>query len=126
MAGLQYVSYPGMGEAALQTFGYRQAVRVGDRIECSGQRTGIRRRRLYRHYREPVGLDVHTGEVPKDFTKEIDQIFANVDYSLKHAGGRGWPQVFRMTSYHTNMGSRDWDEPMISNFKKWVLYHQPI
>ena len=37
MSGLQYYAYPGVGERNRETYGYHQAVRVGDRIECSGQ-----------------------------------------------------------------------------------------
>lgn len=37
MAHLQYYNYPGYGERAVETYKYSQAVRVGDRIECSGQ-----------------------------------------------------------------------------------------
>lgn len=37
MSSLQYSSYDGYGQYALKEFHYSQAVRVGDRIECSGQ-----------------------------------------------------------------------------------------
>ena len=37
MAHLQYSYYPGVGEEATKVHGYKQAVRVGDKIECSGQ-----------------------------------------------------------------------------------------
>lgn len=37
MSHLQYGVYPGMGEWARDKLGYNQAVRVGDRIEISGQ-----------------------------------------------------------------------------------------
>lgn len=37
MSDLQYFSYDGFGKFALENFGYNQAVRVGDRIELSGQ-----------------------------------------------------------------------------------------
>ena len=37
MAHLQYYAYPGVGEHAREAYGYNQAVRVGDRIEISGQ-----------------------------------------------------------------------------------------
>lgn len=49
-----------------------------------------------------------------------------MDHNLKHAGGKGWTQVFRVRSYHTNMGSQDWYEPMLRNLKKWMPDHQPI
>lgn len=37
MSGLQYFTYPGYGEKSLEDLHYSQAVRIGDRIECSGQ-----------------------------------------------------------------------------------------
>lgn len=37
MSQLKYFIYPNHGEWARDTFSYSQAVRVGDRIECSGQ-----------------------------------------------------------------------------------------
>jgi hypothetical protein len=37
MADLQHYAYPGVGQLAVEKYGYQQAVRVGDRIECSGQ-----------------------------------------------------------------------------------------
>jgi hypothetical protein len=44
MSHLQYFNYPGVGERNAAAYNYSQAVRVGDRIECSGQgRLGRRR-----------------------------------------------------------------------------------
>lgn len=37
MSHLQYYAYPGEGVRHLKEHNYNQAVRVGDRIECSGQ-----------------------------------------------------------------------------------------
>ena len=37
MSHLQFYSYEGFGEALSEEYWYSQAVRVGDRIECSGQ-----------------------------------------------------------------------------------------
>lgn len=37
MSNLKYYAYPGWGEFARDNLGYSQAVRVGDRIELSGQ-----------------------------------------------------------------------------------------
>lgn len=39
MSTLQYYAYPGMGEYARENLGYNQVVRVGDRLEVSGQGT---------------------------------------------------------------------------------------
>lgn len=37
MADLQYFNYKNYGTYALENFAYNQAVRVGDKIELSGQ-----------------------------------------------------------------------------------------
>lgn len=37
MSHLTYYNYEGFGQEAHQEYWYSQAVRVGDRIECSGQ-----------------------------------------------------------------------------------------
>ena len=37
MAHLPYFNYKGFGEMASEKYWYSQAVRIGDRIECSGQ-----------------------------------------------------------------------------------------
>lgn len=37
MSNLKYFDYPGKGEWLRDNLGYSQAVRVGDRIEASGQ-----------------------------------------------------------------------------------------
>ena len=37
MSHLQYHAYDGVGARNAKVHGYREAVRVGDRIECSGQ-----------------------------------------------------------------------------------------
>jgi enamine deaminase RidA (YjgF/YER057c/UK114 family) len=37
MSHLEYFSYPGFGEHMRETLSYSQAVRIGDRIEISGQ-----------------------------------------------------------------------------------------
>lgn len=37
MSHLQYYAYKGVGEKQQRDYRYSQAVRIGDRIECSGQ-----------------------------------------------------------------------------------------
>lgn len=41
--------------------------------------------------------------IRKDLLEEIDQAFENVDYNLKHAGGKGWSQVYRVVIYSVNI-----------------------
>ncbi|KAE8381922.1 Endoribonuclease L-PSP/chorismate mutase-like protein [Aspergillus bertholletiae] len=109
MSHLTYYNYPGVGERNRQTFKYSQAVRISDRIECSGQ----------------GGWDPTTGEFYKEINAQIDQAFANVDLALRTAGGKGWSQVYRVNSYHVPINNEAL-EAMVRNFKKWMPDHEPL
>ncbi|KAL4966452.1 RidA family protein [Aspergillus stella-maris] len=109
MSHLQYFSYPGVGERNRHNFRYSQAVRIGDRIECAGQ----------------GGWNRETGEFHREINAQIDQAFENVEANLKHAGGQGWNQVFRVNSYHVPINNEALDA-MVRNFKKYMPDHNPI
>ncbi|EFQ93531.1 hypothetical protein PTT_09111 [Pyrenophora teres f. teres 0-1] len=106
MAHLQFYSYPGFSEVKHEELWCSQAVRIGDYIEIAGQ-------------------DPETSNIPTDLDEEIDQAFANVDYTLKHASGKGWSQVYKIRLYLTDLG-----EPSVvaavRNLKKWLPDHRPI
>ncbi len=71
------------------------------------------------------GWDPETSKVHEDLSDEIDQAFANVDLALKHAGGKGWCQVYRINLYLITIN----DEAvgaLVRNLKKWMPDHQPI
>jgi enamine deaminase RidA (YjgF/YER057c/UK114 family) len=109
MSHLKYFSYPGVGLKNWAQYSYSQAVRVGNRIECSGQ----------------GGWDPETGVFPDTVREQIEQAFKNVELALKDAGGKGWEQVYRINSYHVPL-----DEEAIAimaeQMKKWMPSHQPI
>ncbi|KAK0110854.1 hypothetical protein ONS96_002443 [Cadophora gregata f. sp. sojae] len=110
MSHLQYYVYPGQGELVTEHSGHSQAVRVGDRIECSGQGG----------WKEGGVVQFNT-----EINAQIDQAFVNVETCLKDAGGKGWSQVYRVNSYHVPIN----DEAlaaMARNFKKWMPDHKPI
>ncbi|EHK25837.1 uncharacterized protein TRIVIDRAFT_55144 [Trichoderma virens Gv29-8] len=109
MSHLKYYSYEGVGVRNRDIFSYSQAVRVGDRIECSGQ----------------GGWDPKTGEYKKEINEQIDLAFANVERALKDAGGKGWSQVFRINSYHVPMNNEAL-EAMVRNFRHYMPGHQPV
>ncbi|KAJ8087738.1 hypothetical protein PM082_006575 [Marasmius tenuissimus] len=111
MSHLKYFSYPGFGEIARESTWYSQAVRIGDRIEVSGQ----------------GGWDPKTGKMTSgiSYLEEIDQAFANVDLALRHAGGKGWSQVYRVNLYTTDMGEEAMGA-MVGNLKSWMPDHQPV
>ncbi|XRM43546.1 hypothetical protein ABZX51_006712 [Aspergillus tubingensis] len=109
MSHLTYYNYEGVGKRNQQKFKYSQAVRIGDRIECSGQ----------------GGWDPNTGEFYKEINEQIDQAFKNVELNLKNAGGKGWEQVFRVKSYHVPINKEALDA-MVRNFKKYMPNHEPL
>ncbi|KAL3469806.1 Endoribonuclease L-PSP/chorismate mutase-like protein [Aspergillus californicus] len=109
MSHLQYYAYPGYGSTSQKDLHYSQAVRVGDRIECSGQ----------------GGWDPASGKINTEIHAQIDQAFANVELALKDAGGKGWSQVFRVNSYHVPLNDEA-SNAMVRNFKKYMPDHQPL
>jgi len=48
-----------------------------------------------------------------------------VDKALKAAGGKGWEQVFRVNSYHTEI-TPEVGQRMAENYKKWMPNHKVI
>ncbi|KAK4234273.1 Endoribonuclease L-PSP/chorismate mutase-like protein [Achaetomium macrosporum] len=89
---------------------YSQAVRIGDRIECSGQ----------------GGWDPETGAIPSSLASEIEQAFTNVDACLRSAGGKGWIQVYRVNLYTTEL-SEELFTAWAAAMKKWAgEHHKPI
>ncbi|KAF2014567.1 endoribonuclease L-psp family protein [Aaosphaeria arxii CBS 175.79] len=108
MAHLQYYSYEGVGTTNREKYSYSQAVRIGDRIECSGQ-----------------GGWHDDFVFEKEINAQIDLAFANVEKNLKSAGGKGWSQVFRVNSYHVPLNDEALTA-MVRNFKKYMPDHQPL
>ncbi|KAK1543798.1 endoribonuclease L-PSP [Colletotrichum paranaense] len=137
MSHLQFFAYEGQGVERQKRYSYSQAVRVDDRIECSGQGE------LSHHILPPKahllpipsklrltlftegGWDPITGEFEKEINTQIDLAFENVDRCLKDAGGKGWTQVYRINSYHVPINNEAL-EAMVRNFRKWMPDHQPL
>jgi enamine deaminase RidA (YjgF/YER057c/UK114 family) len=127
MAHLRYYSYPGFGEAKREELWYSQAVRIGSFIELAGQGTYLSRTQplITPLTTTPGGWDPMTSQIPSDFDDEIDQAFANVEYALKHAGGQGWSQVYKIRLYLTDLGEAS-VMAAVRNLKKWLPGHRPI
>lgn len=125
MAHCDYYSYKGTGEDNLKRLGYNQAVRLGRRIEISGQGNASQliEHTWFTDYTQG-GWHHVTAKIPTDINEQIDQAFFNVDHVLKDAGGKGWPQVFKVVSYHLPLNNEAM-EAMTRNFKKW-MHHQPL
>lgn len=132
MAHLQYHSYEGVGRQNLERLGYSQAVRIGSRIEISGQGNDLLSPTKFYNVLGSIftnspsgGWDRVTAKIPTDMNEQIDQAFSNVDHVLKDAGSKGWSQVFRVTSYHLPLNNEAM-QAMTRNFKKWMPNHSPL
>jgi enamine deaminase RidA (YjgF/YER057c/UK114 family) len=73
---------PGFGEKLGESFFYQQAVRIGDRVEISGQ-----------------GGWTDELDFPEDIGAEIRLAFENVERTLQTAGA-SWRDVVSVVSYH--------------------------
>ncbi|KAL5339963.1 putative L-PSP endoribonuclease family protein [Aspergillus crustosus] len=109
MSHLTYTNYPGMGQLLSNKNKYSQAVRIGDKIECSGQ----------------GGWNPTIGTFPPSVPHQIAQAFSNIDLSLRTAGGKGWEQVYKVTSYHVGF-DEEAHEAMVRGFEEWMPGHRPI
>jgi enamine deaminase RidA (YjgF/YER057c/UK114 family) len=78
----QFFITPGAGEKLYALLGYSQAVRIGDRVEISGQ-----------------GGWNDDFEFPEDLEEEIVRAFDNVERTLAAAGAT-WADVVHVNSYH--------------------------
>ena len=73
---------PGYGTRLHDALHYSQALRIGDRVETSGQ-----------------GGWNDDLVIPESIEEEIEQAFKNVERTLATAGA-GWPHVVHINSYH--------------------------
>jgi len=64
-------------------------------------------------------------EFNKSIQEEISQAFKNVETALQTVGGKGWSQVYRVNSYHTEI-TPEMTAAMTENFRKYMPDHKPI
>ncbi|OJZ74883.1 hypothetical protein BRW65_06600 [Mycobacterium paraffinicum] len=83
MAKLEFCDTPGYGEIARTRNHYRQALRIGDRIEISGQ----------------GGWDADFAMSATSLEEEIVRACDNVEKTLAEAGA-SWRDVVNVHSYH--------------------------
>lgn len=98
---------PGYGVRQRKAFHYSQAVKVGNRIETSGQ----------------GGWD-DDWEFPATLSDEIKQAFRNVERTLMHAGAN-WDHVIAINSYHLGF-PEEVNEIMTDRFRHYMPNHAPI
>lgn len=99
---------PGYGQRLYEALHYSQAVRIGDRVETSGQ-----------------GGWNDNLDIPESIEAEIAQAFRNVERTLATAGA-GWEHVFHVNSYHVGGFPPVVNETMAKLFRSYMPDHAPI
>lgn len=99
---------PGYGERMLNEFYYSQAVRIGDRVETSGQ----------------GGWDDDL-QFPESLADEIARAFRNVERTLATAGA-SWEDVIHVNSYHVGGFPPEVNDVMVKLFRHYMPNHAPI
>lgn len=110
MSKPEFFITPGYGERQRRLFGYSQAVKIGDRVEISGQ-----------------GGWNDAWQFPESIADEIAQAFCNVERTLAVAGAR-WEHVIHVNSYHVglNQDYRQILQAMMERFRYHMPDHEPI
>ncbi|KAH6912723.1 endoribonuclease L-psp family protein [Coprinopsis sp. MPI-PUGE-AT-0042] len=110
MSRPQFYTYSAFGEVLRQELWCSQAVRIGSRVEVTGQ----------------GGWDPVTGQIHPTATMQVLQAFINVELALKTAESKGWSQVIKVTIRITDELGKEWRKPISENLKKWMPDHQPV
>ncbi|KAA0972970.1 RidA family protein [Pseudomonas sp. ANT_H12B] len=99
---------PGYGERLLSALHYSQAVKIGNRVETSGQ--------------GGWDDDLH---IPESLEEEITQAFQNLERTLATAGA-SWDQVVHVNSYHVGGFPPEVNEVMARLYRHYMPNHAPI
>ncbi|MET9555430.1 Rid family hydrolase [Streptomyces sp. NPDC006645] len=113
MSDLTFHVTPGYGETLHKALGYSQAVRVGDRVETSGQ----------------GGWDDDLN-IPDSIEEEIVQAFDNVERTLATCGAT-WRDVIHVNSYHKvpqgqDVIAQDHNDVMAAQFRARLGGRAPV
>lgn len=99
---------PGYGERQLNGMHYSQAVKIGNRVETSGQ-----------------GGWNDDWQFPELLADEIAQAFRNVERTLATAGA-DWKHVVHVNSYHVGGFPPGVNDVMVKLFRHYMPNHAPI
>ena len=112
MSDVEFFATPGYGDTQLTNMHYHQAVRVGNRIETSGQ----------------GGWD-DDWNFPESLEDEIVQAFENLERTLTQAGA-AWSDVIAVDSYHIAASADsigdDHNRVMVEQFRRRMGDRSPI
>jgi enamine deaminase RidA (YjgF/YER057c/UK114 family) len=104
----EFIVTPGYGERFREQLHYSQAVRIGNRVETSGQ----------------GGWDDDLN-IPASLEEEIAQAFRNVERTLV-AARAGWEHVIHVNSYHVGGFPKVVNETMARLYRQYMPDHAPI
>lgn len=107
MSKPEFFVTPGFGERFFDSLGYSQAVKVGNRVEISGQ-----------------GGWTDDLQFPDRLQDEIALAFRNVERTLATAGA-SWEHVIHVNSYHVGFPPET-NETMRRMFRQYMPNHGPI
>ncbi|WP_437932598.1 RidA family protein [Sorangium sp. So ce291] len=99
---------PGYGERMLKALHYSQALKIGNRVETSGQ----------------AGCNDEF-QFPGSLEEEVAQAFRNVERTLATAGA-SWENVVHVNSYHVGGFPPEVNESMVKLFRQYMPNHAPI
>lgn len=108
MSKPEFFVTPGYGKQFLDRLHYSQAVKIGNRVEISGQ-----------------GGWSDDLQFPKSLEDEIAQAFKNVERTLATAGA-SWEHVVHVNSYHVGGFSPEVNETMAKLYRQYMPDHAPI
>jgi enamine deaminase RidA (YjgF/YER057c/UK114 family) len=110
MSKAEFVITPGYGDRQRKLYHYSQAVKIGERVETSGQ-----------------GGWNDDWKFPESIVDEIAQAFRNVERTLA-AAGASWAHVIHVNSYHVGLaGNQDEiNRTMTERFRHYMPDHAPI
>ena len=99
---------PGYGQRLYDLLHYSQAVKIGNRVEISGQ-----------------GGWNDDLQIPESLEEEIEQAFRNVERTLA-AAGAGWQHVVHVNSYHVGGFPPEVNATMARLYRQYMPDHAPI
>ena len=103
----EFFHTPGYGERQLKLYHYSQAVKIGNRVETSGQ-----------------GGWTDDFQFPEKLADEIAQAFLNVGRTLV-AAGTNWGNVVSVISYHLGF-SEEIIQVMPAFFREYMPNNPPL
>ena len=103
----EFFHTPGYGERQLSMFHHSQAVKIGNRVETSGQ-----------------GGWNDDWQFPEALADEIAQAFRNVERTLASAGA-SWEHVIAVNSYHLGFPD-EVNQVMTERFRHYMPDNAPL